>query len=90
MRTFKHIYYHEGEILCEEYVHDNITYKLKLEIEMSFYRLEDGEWITEYDFMLPFSRKLHLKMRMEKMVKDEVHYTSTEVINEVCDKWDEW
>ncbi len=88
MRSFKCIYHHDGEVLCEEYVQDSITYKLKLELEMTFYHLDDGEWITEYDFMLPMSRKLKLKMKMKKIVGDEVHYESSEIVDDMG--WDEW
>jgi hypothetical protein len=90
MRVFKYIYYHNGEVLCEEYINDSITHKLKLEMYMSFYRLEDGQWVTEFDYMLPTNRKLELKMKMVKMVIDEVYYESVEVVDDLCSNFEEW
>lgn len=90
MRVFKYVYHHNGSILCTEYVQDSITHKIKLEMEMSFYRVEDGEWITEYDYMLPMCGKLTLKMKMSKIVNDEIHYESLEVLDEYTPRWDEW
>lgn len=79
MRSFKHIYYHNEAYLCEEWVSNDIGYKIKLEIsEKSFYQGSDGIWSTDFNGMV--ERTLCINMKMWKMDRDEIHYKSCSVV----------
>ncbi len=90
MKLFKHIYYHGDKYLCEEWVNDDMDYKIQLELEMLFYLDDENEWHTEYG-SFDLRRKLRLKLKMWKMVGDEIHYKSDEVMEELdFSNYDEW
>lgn len=91
MKIYKHIYYHGSSYLCEEWVNDDIEYKIKLDIEKFFYQDEsDDTWHTDWG-NFEVSRTLHLKMSMWKMVGDEIHYKSSDILDDrKFEKFDEW
>jgi hypothetical protein len=83
LKLYKHVYYHGTSYLCEEWVNDGIDYKIKLEIpEMFFYQDDEGTWHPEWG-SFDMVRKIKLKLKMWKMVGDEIHYKSEETLSDI-------